>query len=249
MTLERDGLTLEARRRRTEELATMGRTVQYAVVYLAYSLAPCQSADYCGSGSTSPFIEKLRSAVPAECDEAERALGAARRDTIRSLLTIATSPVDGTRGEFAKYRAIRLLGEYRASEAANYLAREIGYSPRIAMVRRHDRLNSFPAASALVEIGAPGALAVLERLRQPLSDMELTLFAFVICGVDGKELGLSRLEIAFAEGSRAGGDLRTDNLRRLITLYRATDFRNPRMWPRQSENSGGENSRDRIHEE
>lgn len=209
--------------------------MRYALGYLACLLAPCQLVDSPGNGWASHFIEKLTSAVPEECDDAERVLGAARRNTIHSLLTIATSPPDGVRGDVAKYRAIRLLGEYRASEAAKYLVAEIRYSPRIPIVRRHDRLNSFPAASALVEIGGPAAQAVLDRLQQPVGDLELRLFAFVICGIDGKDLGLSRLEIAFSEASRAGRDVNAYNLQRLIAVYKATDFRNPREWPR----SGG----------
>jgi len=143
----------------------------------------------------------------------------------------------------AKENVIELLALYRLADATPQLIDELEFRGA-SFERRGGRLagplGGFPAAKAMVRIGPPAIKAIFDSFgKKRCSAARLRICAFVIYSIDGKELGLCRLELALAEeqkkaeAEKAGGFHTTarKNLSRLIRLYKSIDFTNPKEWP------------------
>mgnify|MGYP000851693907 FL=1 len=177
-------------------------------------------------------VEQLRSPDVERRMASRLKLESERQTCIRNLIAIVASQPHDAVTEHAVVDSIELLGKFRAREASKCLADKIMYVPRcVRFIAEAHPLNRFPAAKALVEIGNPGVSEVLVRLTKTPSENELRIMAFVIYLVDGKELGLCRLQIAQEQDSRRGSTARKDSLSRLIEIYKATDFQDHTNWP------------------
>jgi len=211
-------------------LRTLAFTIACAFVCLLGAVAKDTST------ADSQLARRLTSPNGHERQVAHSSLRAQRRDTIDALLAAARSASADPRLDYAKVEAIETLGRYRASEACGYLVEEIEYHAPVFVLSPHP-LNGYPAAQSLVRIGNPAIEAILDRLGKRATDKQLRISAFVIELVDGKELGLARLEIALAraEARLAKGSLSAaterENLTRLVHLFRSIDFRDPKESP------------------
>ncbi len=161
-----------------------------------------------------------------------------RATAVSQLLTLAASRDDSPAAKSAKQDAVLLLGHWRAAEAVDLLVKDITYSPPWVVLRMNNPLSLYPAATALVEIGQPAPRAIIDRLVTPVSAEELKLFAFVLCGIDGKKLALARLEIELAKAAEDApkspryAKPKMENLARLISVIQTTDFEDIKQRPR-----------------
>lgn len=180
-------------------------------------------------------VHDLSAPAPALSAAGIHRLEAQRQKTVDSLLRVAQSPQDTPEADRRKLAAVRMLGRYRAYGACGFLVREIEYSSPWMDNRLHV-LRDYPAARALVDIGSPSYHAILSRLSGAVSDRELRLFAFVVKLIDGKEIGLARLELSLRTERL---EQRARNLSRLIELYKTIDFGDPREVPRPKLKAAG----------
>lgn len=120
----------------------------------------------------------------------------ARAQLIAELLEEVQKPVttpegiDPIRME-ATDRAIRALGQLKATEAIEWLVAHIDLENPLAPSREYIQEDVFPCVAALRQIGKPASLAALEaigaiRLDQP--ERRLSLLVRVISGVEGSEV-------------------------------------------------------------
>ena len=161
-----------------------------------------------------------------------------RDDLLREIEIIATSPVDeyeernqGAGGP--KRAAIDLLGRWRNVHASYLLSRQINFVGDNGPPKTP--LWCYPAANALVEIGSPGLEAIFgdDRMADgPVDDEDLRLIAWVIYLVDGRDLGLARLNLKLSEIRTFYPRTYPDNLSRLLGVYRGIDFKDSQQWPR-----------------
>ncbi len=115
--------------------------------------------------------------------------------------------------------SIRLLGEYKATEAIDFLLDNVSetfFDVSLSL----NSLMGRPTVQALVNIGAPSVRRIIERLQNPLQKSEvderqLREFATIIRQVDGNEVGLFRLQQA-AKNAEGTGKV---NLLNLIEIY------------------------------
>ena len=121
--------------------------------------------------------------------------------------------------------ALYTIGQWRLAEAAYTLCRQIDYtSPLDPLLGRgpHVPLTDYPAAGALVEIGSPAMRAILtERMAEEIPDDQLRLFAWVIYKIDGRELGLTRLNLEAGQRGRTTSWTKEKNLARLIEILQS----------------------------
>lgn len=137
-----------------------------------------------------------------------------------------------------KESALHLLGTLRASdhhEALELLAKNVSFP---AGVFFGDPLSGFPAARAIVEIGSPALRELLHIVERERTNHELRLVAFIIKRVDGRELGLCRIELEIKRVLENQPDLREEpnahvkNLRKLRTWFSDAEFFKKRdNWP------------------
>ena len=167
-----------------------------------------------------------------------------RRRTIHSLINLADQEPTNLVQEYVKFDAVQLLGEYRATEATALLSKNLDYFPRCTVrVSEEGPLTFYPAAEALARIGAQAIERVVNQWTAGgISDRQRRILAFLIYQIDGKELGLARLELA---RKQAADESRKANLSRLIDLYERIDFANPREWPRPARRAWEELNRGR----
>ncbi len=182
-------------------------------------------------------INQFRSGAPEERTRAFHRLKDDRRAIIDALLTVVREPGAWPDPAFAKYRAIKLLGEYRAVQACEELVRQLHFTPPSVVYSMHP-LHFFPAGAALAEIGGPAMRHIVVRLSHPVSDHELKILAYVVYLIDGEEVGLARLESVRAKELQAEVKAkglrgqREANLARLIEIYKKCEFHKPSDWPR-----------------
>jgi len=100
----------------------------------------------------------------------------------------------------AKYWAIRLLGDLRASEAVRILLDNLTYpNPMYCGSLPRDR-DVYPSAGSLIEIGTPAVGPVTEKLRGCAEDdLERHLCVLVLKEILGAELAEAHLTIAIGE--------------------------------------------------
>lgn len=184
------------------------------------------------------LVNMLRDADARARARAYAPLREMRQTGIAHLLVLAASKGETLPERSAKHDAIRLLGEWRVSDAAEMLVDQIEYSPREVVTRPSNPLSEFPAGEALVEIGNPVPQKIIDRLWKPVSDQQLKLYAFVLYMIDGRQLALARLEMALAKASEEAlrsaeyAKPKKENLSRLIRVLRDTDFSNRKERPR-----------------
>ena len=193
-------------------------------------------------------FDDLTSTVPEERERAvDRILDRRKADVLR-LLKIAAfeggdTDLERAQAEIAKDRAIYLLGEYGAVEAVPLLIEQINF-PNYGTGETEGigPLAGYRAAWALANIGDPAATrAIIERMKDPVSDDQLRLFAHVVAALQGRgneTMGVARLTAALkalqkADPDRADGaevklePKRIKNLQRLLATYKTLIARAP----------------------
>lgn len=156
--------------------------------------------------------------------------------------------------------AIRLLGKYRAVEAAPVLIENLDCPPVMVSGEGFGPFQHYPAARALVEIGEPAVQHILlNTLGRPVSDRHLKVYAYVIwqhhSPMDEQEVGLFRLQRLLAEEKRkvkqsheryggSGPSEREKNLTRLIEIYRKIQEGDRSDFPPRPERRPGSGSGD-----
>lgn len=153
------------------------------------------------------------------------------RVLVASSESLALSDATDLPSKFRKFQGIRLLGLSRDPVAVRVLLKEIEFS-ELMLSNWRSPLGWYPAADALARIGSPAAKLILEdRLRGPVNERELRLFAWIIYTVDGEKLGAARLDLELSSG-RWMTEEKKANLVRLVEMYRSIDFDDPDQWPR-----------------
>jgi len=146
-------------------------------------------------------------------------IGAIRSKIISDLLEIAQGPQEKLVLNGSKELAIVLLGKYRAIDATKLLVANITFrTPGKSMA---DTLESgYPCVTALATIGSHGLDAIILRLSDPATDVEMKLFATAFRLVDGDELAIIRAGLALkkAEGQKK------KNLEQLVGLLKAKQW-------------------------
>lgn len=147
-------------------------------------------------------------------------------------------PVDPGNNHAA--RAATVLGSVRANGEPTImlLCKNVTLQPDAQESNPADPLNGFEAAQALVAIGgARVADAVIGQLKQPLSEIELLLFARVLQRNDDLAITLYRLRLASerAKPRMAAKDFDTfvENLENVMEWLSDPEFaKNPRYSPK-----------------
>ena len=124
--------------------------------------------------------------------------------------------------------AMRLLGEFRATEAVPSLVLRIDYlDSRTAISGRYYRTEeSFPAAAALVKIGMPAIGPVLDKLGQYKGDCRgRELCAWVLKKVLGEKLVKMRLQLAVEQAKRDMLRTKEANLRAAMAHFKRSEER------------------------
>jgi hypothetical protein len=182
------------------------------------------------SGSTSDLEKELTSGDPNAQSNPWLRLATERERVILCLLRLAQT---GTRK--VKGRAIEMLGNYRASEAAPLLVENLETSYGGSFGSFPDPLMHSSAAKALLEIGEPGIRELLwGRVCKPMTESELKTAAIVVrlhyARTGEQEVGLFRMQrLLEQERAKAKSDPHADanlspstrerNLKRLIEVY------------------------------
>lgn len=117
----------------------------------------------------SNWQELIKSEKTKDRESARDILFNERKDTVDFLLSIVNSPLKEGE-EFYNYynsrnTAITLLGTFRAKEAVKALTQWLAAKPGQSMTVDEIHLYT-PAGAALVEIGLPSIIPVIERMKQ-----------------------------------------------------------------------------------
>ena len=129
---------------------------------------------------------------------AMRQIERSRKELVGDLVRLAESAEERGLLLSSKELAIKLLGEYRAAEAADILVQVITYRAPVLDTEARPA-SGYVAAWALIEIGRPAQRAIWDRLGSPADDLELDLYAFVWLAIDGPGPGAARLEALAAK--------------------------------------------------
>ena len=146
----------------------------------------------------------------------------ARKQRIDALLLIAGRREKKAEFFGAKELAINLLGEYRATEAVDFLAKHVSYEVP-SILREYHPLDGYPSAKALVKIGNPSIEGIHRRLATPCNEKEVELFAYIIYLIDGDAVGMSRLQLGKEQASRivtADGRIHRDNYEKVTERFK-----------------------------
>jgi len=181
---------------------------------LALGALFCAAACAIGAGESQPAakplpVEGLLSGDFRVQEETEKALLAWRAETIRRLIEIVDDPRIRFNKPDSVRRAIRLLGDMRAVEAAQVLVRNIDFGqvgrkdpdsdivvdpisgPAVSGVPMQHR---YVAVRALLNIGEPVVPEVVDQAaRRPV---DLHACALVLCSLKGKETAIHMVEQA-----------------------------------------------------
>ena len=163
-------------------------------------LAAC-SATPIGEGppeSQAEALESLRSANISDRAKAYSHLWRQRTDLVRALMHALRSASDsdstsddrGRRWQSPKYLAIALLGDVRAQEAVNALARDLKWrvAPRYGGSKPFLLYGQFPAAEGLAKIGGPALQEVLGILHRTQNPLERQLCVWTLIQIEGGAL-------------------------------------------------------------
>jgi hypothetical protein len=200
-------------------------------------------------------MEDSRSAIQRELDLMKSDLAApdgrqkiltAHIYRILALTKLAEVDGDDPHSVSLKRTAIELLGVLRADVAVPVLVEQIDF--RDGTSGTVSRIEGYPAAQALCQIGTAARRGILARLRRDTPTAEqLELFAWVLAYIDdGLEFAKQRLEYLLdrrrqelqSDAKRArepvGLDTYAANLERLIDFYKdeITNPARPGSWER-----------------
>ncbi len=150
------------------------------------------------------------------------------RDTQTDLVARLIAAVKSPSNMFEREHAIDGLRLLRDPRAAPVLLKHLTHEAELS--RSFSRLQKFPAALALAEIGPSVFPAIEGRLLREASDRELLILAFVIYGFDG--VGVAETRVARAIRQETLTELQRENLQKLYTLLEDIDFRDPTQWPK-----------------
>jgi len=146
----------------------------------------------------------------------------------------STSEDTGRRSHSPKYLAIVLLGDVRAEEAVNLLARNITWRVTLRYGGTKPRLvqGQFPAAESLARIGGTAVPAVLEILHRTTNPLKRHVCVWTLIAIDGRDVARFRIEKAI-ERCRFSG--MKANLEAALEYFDNEDLDFPP--PEQSENT------------
>jgi hypothetical protein len=160
-------------------------------------LAAC-SASPIGEGPPEPqaeALESLRSANISDRAKVYSDLWRQRTDLVRALMHVLRSASDndstsddrGRRWQSPKYLAIVLLGDLRAQEAVNALARDLTWRvvPRYGGSKPFLLYGQFPAAEGLAKIGGPAVQELLRILHTTQNSLERQLCVWTLIQIEG----------------------------------------------------------------
>jgi len=168
--------------------------------------------------SAEPSIDFVKRLSSSETTQRRAAYEEGKRHRallIEMLIEIARKEKSLNTVSSGRELAVRLLGEYRASEAVETLIDDIDYAP--GMVRAISALGSFPAAEALAWIGPPAVEVILAREDAGASPLRLMLYARVIEAVNN-DWQIGRMKIEDALQTATGK--RKSSLEALLVEYR-----------------------------
>ena len=114
-----------------------------------------------------------------------------------------------------RFRAVVILGEIRASEAAGTL---VAHIDRILPDRILEKTieTLFPCVPALIKIGKPGAREALKELRKPMKKIRRLALVTVLHRVEGRKTAIFLLRDAISS---------TNNVREIKNLQAALEQR------------------------
>jgi len=160
-------------------------------------LAACSAASI-GESPVQPErkpLESLRSPKISERANAYSELWRQRVELVRALMDVLRSASDkdstsddrGRRWQSPKYLAIVLLGEVRAEEAVNLLARNLTWrvAPRYGGSKAFLLQGQFPAAQSLARIGGPAVEEVLRILHTTGNPLERHICVWTLIQIEG----------------------------------------------------------------
>jgi len=168
------------------------------------------------SGQKDP-LDMLASPKLADRVAGEKAEIQARERRIQALLTIAQKQDKKPQFYGSRLYAIRLLGEYRAAQAVDFLVENV--SLNLPALASESFLGGHECARALIQIGNPSIEGISRRLSKPCEELEIKLFAYVLGAIDGKEISKHRLELAEKEAENLAtvdGPVRRQNIKKLL---------------------------------
>ncbi len=169
-----------------------------------------------------------------------------RTTAIYDCIRVLKEPYDraSSKAKEKRQTAAYLLGTLRASdhqEAVELLVKNLTFHSHIISFSEDHPLLGFSAAEAIAEIGSPALGELLKSVAPERTDDELRLVAFIIERVDGRELGLCRIELELNRVLRRWPELRdapdaqVKNLRQIQKWFSdAQFFEKEENWPYRS---------------
>ena len=128
---------------------------------------------------------------------AERRLLDVQAEITKGLVGIVEDTTSDQSFNGALYRAITLLGEYRAAEGTNALASRLTYLPvkgDFVPQIEGEYEAYYPSAKALVSIGQAAVDAMIQKVGGSENEQERALATWVLVKIEGKEQATSRFE-------------------------------------------------------
>ena len=168
---------------------------------------------------SSSLIVGLTNADATVRAKAESELKEKRKEMITKLMELAKGSEIPDDTSSTKELAVILLGEYRATEATNWLVDNIEYQVS-SITWDMARAAGYPCVRSLASIGVPSLDAIVTRLEKQCSEKEMKLFATVFQLVDGDDIAPLRAELAMKK--TAGQQQR--NLEQLVELLKTKQW-------------------------
>ncbi|MGH7927175.1 MAG: hypothetical protein ACREQV_05220 [Candidatus Binatia bacterium] len=178
------------------------------------------------------LLEDVRSEDAYLREDARHGLRKKRENVIKSMMAVFETKSDELEFLSAKDKAVYILGEYRAVEAVDLLAKNIAYQSPFSNQASFNRpLINYLAAQALVKIGCPSREAIRRQLIMPATVEEMKLFTFVILEIDGEEMGLFRLERWLEQAETQRAKRLEFNIRYLRNMLKTMAVSDWKKWP------------------
>ncbi|MDA1049853.1 MAG: hypothetical protein O3C40_05170 [Planctomycetota bacterium] len=182
--------------------------------------------------TNDPLSAPLPSEAIVGSEQYRKTLLERRRTDVTSLRQALSTCPDSWAGDLQKKAIIELLGELRASEAADDLVRIVSFTPALHELGEPSDLQHYPAAHSLVRIGVPAHRAIFNRLHHPVTDEELKVFAYILsahAGLVDAPTGLFYIRRA-KPATKAFPQLQ-ENLDAAETIMNSRDFGKMSDWP------------------
>lgn len=149
-------------------------------------------------GNENQVLKMLSSKKQEDRDKAYALLSASRKKRIAELIGIVKNPQLRKDSPDPVLKAATLLGEMRATEAVPALVEIhfLRHAPNVEdAFRFKDHPTEYPVVGALIRIGKPSVMPLLEKLRTDPKNALLGLsFMIVLHDVEGPEAALARLK-------------------------------------------------------